>query len=65
MAKFRLNDDQELVAKIREGLKATGGYCPCRLQHTPENLCICKEFKEQLEDPDFHGACHCGLYVKD
>ena len=49
MAKFRLNDDKELVAKIREGLKATGGYCPCRLQHTPENLCICKEFKEQLE----------------
>ena len=65
MAKFRLNDDKELVAKIREGLKTTGGYCPCRLQHTPENLCICKEFKEQLEDPDFHGACHCGLYVKD
>ena len=65
MAKFRLNDDKELVAKIREGLKATGGYCPCRLKHTPENLCICKEFKEQLEDPDFHGACHCGLYVKD
>ena len=65
MAKFRLNDDKELVAKIREGLKATGGYCPCRLQHIPENLFICKEFKEQLEDPDFHGACHCGLYVKD
>ncbi len=26
---------------------------------------ICKEFKEQLADPDYHGACHCGLYVKD
>ena len=23
------------------------------------------EFKEQLADPDYHGACHCGLYVKD
>ena len=50
---------------IREGLKRTGGYCPCRLQHIPENICICKEFKEQLADPDYHGACHCGLYVKD
>ena len=26
---------------------------------------FCKEFKEQLADPDYHGACHCGLYVKD
>ncbi len=65
MAKFRLNDNAELVAKIREGLKRTGGYCPCRLQRTPENICICREFKQQLEDPAFHGPCHCGLYVKD
>lgn len=65
MAKFRLNDNAELVAKIREGLKRTGGYCPCRLQRTPENICICQEFKQQLEDPNFHGPCHCGLYVKD
>lgn len=65
MAKFRLNDNTELVTKIREGLKRTGGYCPCRLQRTPENICVCEEFKRQLEDPDFHGPCHCGLYVKD
>lgn len=65
MAKFRLNDNAELVARIREGLKRTGGYCPCRLQRTPENICICQEFKQQLEDPNFHGPCHCGLYVKD
>ncbi|MGN0983381.1 MAG: ferredoxin thioredoxin reductase catalytic beta chain [Gemmiger sp.] len=65
MPKFHLNENAELVAKIREGLQRTGGYCPCRLQRTPENRCICEEFKHQLEDPDFHGACHCGLYVKD
>lgn len=65
MAKFRLNDNAELVAKIREGLKRTGGYCPCRLRRTPENICICQEFRQQLEDPNFHGPCHCGLYVKD
>ncbi|MEE0800138.1 MAG: ferredoxin-thioredoxin reductase catalytic domain-containing protein [Gemmiger sp.] len=65
MAKFHLNDDTELVNSIREGLKKTGGYCPCRLARTEENRCICKEFREQLEDPNFHGSCHCGLYVKD
>ena len=63
--KFHLNPDEEIVRNIREGLKRTGGYCPCRLQHIPENICICKEFKEQLADSDYHGPCHCGLYVKD
>jgi ferredoxin-thioredoxin reductase catalytic subunit len=30
--KVRLNEDAEVVATIREGLKRTGGYCPCRLK---------------------------------
>ena len=33
----RLNEDQEMVKTIREGLKRTGGYCPCRLERTEEN----------------------------
>ena len=61
----RLNDDQEMVQMIREGLKRTGGYCPCRLERTEENKCICKEFREQMADPDFTGFCHCMLYYKD
>ena len=51
--KFHLNPNEEIVKTIREGLKRTGGYCPCRLQHIPENICICKEFKEQLADPAY------------
>ena len=51
----RLNEDKEMVASIKEGLKRTGGYCPCRLQRTEENKCICKEFREQIADPDFKG----------
>ena len=27
---IRLNEDKELVARIREGLKMKDGYCPCR-----------------------------------
>ena len=50
---IRLNEDKEIVATIREGLKAKGGYCPCRLQRTEENKCICKEFREQMADPNF------------
>ena len=29
--KVRLNEDKEVVARVKEGLKRTGGYCPCRL----------------------------------
>ncbi len=60
----RLNEDKEVVARIKEGLKKRGGYCPCRLQQTEDNKCICKEFREQMADPEFEGYCHCRLYYK-
>lgn len=64
MAKITLNPDAEIVKTIKEGLERTGGYCPCRLQRTPETKCMCEEFKQQVQDPDFEGFCHCMLYYK-
>lgn len=64
--KFHLNPNEEIVKTIRaRASSGTGGYCPAACSTFRENICICKEFKEQLADPDYHGACHCGLYVKD
>ena len=60
----RLNDDKEMVAQIKDGLKRTGGYCPCRLERSEDNKCICKEFREQIADPNYEGFCHCMLYSK-
>lgn len=60
-----LNPNKELVTKIKDGLKKKDGYCPCRLERTPENKCMCKEFREQIKDPNFTGYCHCMLYYKD
>ena len=60
----RLNENKEIVESIREGLKRKGGYCSCRVEITPENKCICQEFKEQIADPEFEGYCHCMLYYK-
>ncbi len=60
----RFNEDEELVKKIKEGLKLKGGYCPCRLEKSDDNKCICKEFREQIADPNFEGYCHCRLYYK-
>ena len=62
---IRLNEDKEIVAMVRDGLKKTGGYCPCRLEHTPDTKCICKEFRQQMADPAFEGYCHCMLYYKE
>lgn len=61
----KLNPDKEVVARIKEGLKKKDGYCPCRLQKTEEYKCICKEFREQIADPEFEGFCHCLLYYKE
>ncbi len=60
----RLNENRELVAKIKEGLRMKDGYCPCRLQKLEEYKCVCEEFKQQIADPDFEGYCHCKLYYK-
>lgn len=62
--KVKLNDNAEIVKMIKEGLEKTGGYCPCRRERTEETKCMCKEFKDQIKDPDFEGYCHCLLYYK-
>lgn len=53
----RINPDKEYVDKIINGVFAKGGYCPCKIQKTEENLCPCNEFLETQE-------CHCKLWVK-
>mgnify|MGYP002512858952 FL=1 len=63
--KVTLNPNKEIVKTVKEGLKQTGGYCPCRIQRTEDNLCICTEFRDQIADPDFEGFCHCMLYYKE
>ena len=65
MSKVILNPDAEVVKMVKEGLKAKDGYCPCRLPKTPENKCICQEFRDQIAAPNFEGFCHCMLYYKE
>ncbi|MBQ3583188.1 MAG: ferredoxin thioredoxin reductase catalytic beta chain [Lachnospiraceae bacterium] len=64
MGNVRLNEDENVVKMIREGLKQRGGHCPCRTEMTDDTKCICKEFREQIADPEFEGYCHCMLYYK-
>ena len=50
---------------IAELVRKNDGYCPCAIERTPDTKCICKEFREQIADPDFEGYCHCMLYYKE
>ncbi len=62
--KVTLNPDENIVRMIKDGLEKKGGYCPCKLEMSEENKCMCKEFRDQIRDPDFEGFCHCMLYYK-
>lgn len=62
--KIEFNEDKEIVKTIQEGLKKNDGYCPCRMEKNKDTKCMCKEFREQIQDPKFEGYCHCMLYYK-
>ena len=59
-----LNPDPDVVQTVKDGLERTGGYCPCKLEHTENTKCMCAEFRSQIKDPTFEGFCHCMLYYK-
>lgn len=63
--KVRFNENDEIVQTVKEGLQKRGGYCPCVIPKTDDTKCMCKEFREQIKDPDFEGYCHCMLYYKE
>ena len=56
---IKINPNINEVNTIQTALKENNGYCPCRIEATPDTKCMCKEFREQTE-----GYCHCGLYYK-
>lgn len=62
--KISFNQNEDIVKVVKEGLKKTGGYCPCRTERSEDTKCMCKEFKQQIADPEFEGYCHCLLYYK-
>ena len=63
--KIRYNENEEIVKSIKEGLERTGGYCPCKLERSEDTKGMCREFRDQIKDPDYEGYCHCFLYYKE
>lgn len=56
--------DKSIRQIIEKQIKENGGYCPCALEHNPNTICMCKDFRDKLNDSLFQGSCHCGLYIK-
>ena len=62
MVKITTNPDQDLVKEIRTKIKENNGHCACAISFNDDNICMCKEFKEQI-NKGIQGECHCGLYI--
>lgn len=60
MLKIFKNPDKEAYKSIMAEVKANDGFCPCRLEKTPDTKCPCKEFRMSQDV----GECHCGAYIK-
>lgn len=60
--KVVMTTDVAHAAKIKAGLKKTGGYCPCVPEYarTEDHKCMCKSFREAPVGTE----CHCGLFIK-
>lgn len=58
--KIRLNLEGKELNDMLDAIVKNGGFCPCKLEKTPENKCMCREFREMKS-----GECHCGLYIKE
>lgn len=54
------NPNAKVADEVAEAVKNNDGYCPCKIDRTPDTKCMCREFRECAEP----GLCHCGLYGK-
>lgn len=61
MIKITTNSDKQLVEEVRAKIKENDGHCACAILFDESNICMCKEFRDQIERGE-SGECHCGLY---
>ena len=59
---IKYTDDTELKEQILQALKDNSGYCPCRIEHTPDTKSMCKEFRDMTKAGQDR-RCHCGLMI--
>ena len=60
--KYLICGDGVLREQYQAKIKENNGHCACVVNFNADNICICKEFREQMEK-GIPGECHCGLYI--
>lgn len=60
MLKIFKNPDTQIFNEVMAEVKANEGFCPCRLEHTADTKCPCKDFRSS----NVEGECHCGAFIK-
>lgn len=56
------NKDPE-AKEVEQAIANNGGYCCCQIK-SEDTKCICKNFKDKLNDDSYYGSCDCGLFTK-
>jgi hypothetical protein len=64
MIKIKQTEDKELLAEILKQLKENDHYCPCSLTRTQDDKCMCKPFREIINEGNIGTyECACGRYI--
>lgn len=58
------NKNKEVCEQVRASLVANDGYCPCALKKDEDTKCMCKDFRNKVEQ-GYIGECNCGLYKSE
>jgi len=43
---IKKNPDTHIYNMVAKAVNDNDGYCCCKIEHSPENKCICQDFKE-------------------
>jgi hypothetical protein len=64
MIKIKQTEDKELLAEILKQLEENDHYCPCSLTRTQDDKCMCKSFREIINEGNIGThECACGRYI--
>ena len=50
--KIITNPDTKFVKEMWAAIRENNGYCPCRIEKTPDTKCMCKDFREMEDAKD-------------
>lgn len=64
MILIKQTEDKELLSEILKQLEENDHYCPCSLNKTKDDKCMCKPFRDIINSNKLGTyECQCGRYI--